>query len=226
MSHPSAVTRPSADQTQRAESRRSGGYPDAAVRLLEEALVASLARSPVLPGWLSGRLAALYRTLGRYDDEVQLLERYSESQRTEEARTRYTARLSKARTIAERKRRRDSVALDSVRASMRRPPARPPVPCHAGADDDAVPRFSPAVVAQVTRALATNAQSEQTQLDNALALLCAEAHANNVALEPLVASLKGAYGALPPSKRRPKHDARYDHALLILLALYFKEQAA
>ena len=47
-----------------------------------------------------------------------------------------------------------------------------------------------------------------------------------VALEPLVASLKGAYGALPPSKRRPMDDARYDHALLILLALYFKEQAA
>ena len=50
--------------------------------------------------------------------------------------------------------------------------------------------------------------------------------ANHVALEPLVASLKEAYGALPPSKRRPIHDARYDHALLILLALYFKEQAA
>src|SRR5205085_6814414 len=95
----------------------------------EEALEASARLDPVLPGWLCGRLAALYRTLERYDDEVALLERYRDSQVTEEARVRYDARLSKARTIAERKRRRDSGAVASVRRVIARPrPERAAVP--------------------------------------------------------------------------------------------------
>ena len=68
-----------------------------------------------MPGWICGRLASIYRTLKRYDDEVMLLERYRESQTTEEARTRFDARLSKARAIADRKRRAaDRRARDSA----------------------------------------------------------------------------------------------------------------
>src|SRR6476619_2647784 len=114
---PPFMTGDAADQVREAEARHRTG-DSAAAHLLEEALAASIAVRPAYPGWLCGRLAALYRTLGRYDDEVHLLERYRESQTSEEARTRYDARLSKARTIAERKRRPDSGALDSVRASL------------------------------------------------------------------------------------------------------------
>src|SRR5919107_140514 len=121
---PSFMTGAAADQVREAEARHKIGDSAAAVQLLEEALAASIATRPAYPGWLCGRLAALYRTLGRYDDEVHLLERYRESQTSEEARTRYDARLCKARTIAERKRRPDSGALDSVRASLGRPRSR------------------------------------------------------------------------------------------------------
>lgn len=221
---PSTVDGPVTNQARRAESRRRGEYPDAAVRLLEQALEHSLSLRSELPGWLSGRLAAAYRMLGRYDDEVRLLERYRDSQRTEEARSRYTARLSKASSIAERKRRPDSTALDSVRASMRRP--WNPMPCRDEAGDIIAPRFSPDVVDHVTRALASHARSAQQKLDDALAQLCAEAHVNDVALEPLVATLKQAYGAMPPSRRRVARDTRYENALLLLLARYFKDEAA
>jgi hypothetical protein len=223
---PTTVTGPEADQVRQAESRSRGGNPEAAVRLLEEALKASLVLRSELPGWLCGRLAALYRTLGRYDDEVRLLEHYRDSQRTEEARTRYDARLSKARTIAERKRRPDSGALASVRAAMGRPHPRRPMRCRDEASDDAAPGFSSDVLDRVTRALASSARSAQKQLGDALALLCAEAHAKEVPLEPLVSALKQAYSAMPPSRRPAEHDTRYDSALLILLALYFKDQAA
>lgn len=120
---PTSMTGDAADQVREAEARHRTGDSGAAVHLLEEALSASVSAHGSYPGWLCGRLAALYRTLGRYDDEVRLLERYRDSQTSEEARTRYDARLSKARTIAERKRPRDSGALDSVRASLGRPRA-------------------------------------------------------------------------------------------------------
>jgi hypothetical protein len=53
-------------------------------------------------GQLCGRLAALYRSLNRYDAEVALLERYEATQLNEDARVRYKARQSKARSIAHR----------------------------------------------------------------------------------------------------------------------------
>src|SRR6266566_1630727 len=102
---PSSLTGDAADLVRGAEAAHRGGNLPAAAALLEKALEVSVAAEPALPGWLCGRLAALYRTLQRYDDEVHLLERYCDSQSTQEARTRYDARLSKARTIAERKRR-------------------------------------------------------------------------------------------------------------------------
>src|SRR3954464_6546613 len=103
-----------------AEVQQRGGDSEAAARLLEEALEASLRVKPELPGWVCGRLASIYRTLKRYDDEVALLERYRESQTSEEARTRFDARLSKARAIADRKRRPVTGALETVRQVRRR----------------------------------------------------------------------------------------------------------
>lgn len=204
-----------------AESRRRGGHPEAAVQLLEEALEASLELRADLPGWLCGRLAALYRTLGRYDDEVHLLERYRDSQATEEARTRYDARLSKARTIAERKRRPASGALDSVRASMGRPAHRrtlvrsAPLPA---------PAFSSAATDALTRALSNLGPSGESTLHEALALVCAEAHAHDIPVEELVGSLRSAAAGLPSAKNGRPRDSRFDSALLLLLALYYEEQ--
>jgi hypothetical protein len=99
---------------------------EGALRTYEEALVESLTSTPVLPGFLCGRLAALYRRLERYHDEVELLEAYRKSQTSEAARTRYDARLCKARAIAARKQRADCGALASVRAIKRRKPIRLP----------------------------------------------------------------------------------------------------
>src|SRR5215208_2608464 len=90
-----------AEHAREAELRQRGGDPETAAGLLEAALEASLNVRPELPGWICGRLASIYRTLKRYDDEVDLLERYRASQSSEEARTRFDARLSKARAIAD-----------------------------------------------------------------------------------------------------------------------------
>lgn len=219
---PTSVTGPEADQVRQAESRRRGGHPEAAVRLLEEALDASLDLRAELPGWLCGRLAALYRTLGRYDDEVHLLERYRDSQATEEARTRYDARLSKARTIAERKRRPDSGALDSVRASMGRPAHRRPVLVR---DERAQsPTFSSAATDALARGLANMMPSGEQELEDALALVCAEAHANEIPVEELVGALRHAAAGSNGVKAARVRDSRFDSALLLLLALYYKEQ--
>ena len=223
---PNCVIGPEADRVRQADSRRRGGQLDAAVCLLEEALQACLTLNAELPGWLCGRLAALYRTLGRYDDEVLLLERFRDSQHTQDARSRYDARLSKARTIADRKRRPESVALESVRRSMRRATAQRAPRSVARADAAGTSPFSPFVMERVTRALASTARRAHRNLDVALAHLCDEAHAHAVAPEDLVAALKHAYGALPPSRRLAVGETRYDQALLTLLAQYFKDQAA
>jgi hypothetical protein len=194
------------------------------VQLLEDALMASLELRMEIPGWLCGRLAALYRTLGRYDDEVHLLERYRESQHTEEARTRYDARLSKARIIAERKRRRDSGALQSVRISMGRPTHRRQTLVHAVVSEP-VPTFSRAAVDALTFALANVTATDTKELDDALALVCAEAHANDAPVEDIVAVLRLASVAMPNTPIDTPRDSRYDSALLLLLALYYEQQS-
>ncbi len=90
-----------------------------ALILYEQALAEAGLDSPAMPGFVCGRLAALYRRVGRYDDEVLLLERFAESQAHKDTRSRFDARLSKARAIAEKNRRSDSTALESVRAVRR-----------------------------------------------------------------------------------------------------------
>ena len=69
-----------ADHAREAEIRQRGGDAEMAAQLLEEALEASVRARPEMPGWICGRLASIYRSLKRYDDEVMLLERYRESQ--------------------------------------------------------------------------------------------------------------------------------------------------
>lgn len=88
---------------------------------LEAALDEFVRAARPMPSSICGRLAAVYRALGRFDDEVHLLERYRESQVNDIARARFEARLGKARTLAERMRRRDSGAILSVRDVLARP---------------------------------------------------------------------------------------------------------
>ena len=99
---------------------RNGDHAGAAV-MLEDAVRRCAASSAPMPPWLCGRLATVYRTLQRYDDEVDLIARYRESQVTDEARTRYDARRSKAEALAEKYRARDSGALASIRR-IKKPP--------------------------------------------------------------------------------------------------------
>jgi hypothetical protein len=117
---PRNVDGPAAEQVRRAELLQRGGHLAEAARLLECTLDDSIRDESIPPGWLCGRLAALYRALGRYDDEVRLLEAYREAQISEDARTRFDARLSKARAIADRKRRTETRALASVRCVLRK----------------------------------------------------------------------------------------------------------
>jgi hypothetical protein len=107
--------------------QRAGATEDA-VQLLETVLDMCAASSPEIPEWLCGRLAALYRTLKRVDDEVRLLERYRDShQQSHDAGTRFDARLSKARAIADRQRRTDTRALTSVQKAPNRSTTDAPV---------------------------------------------------------------------------------------------------
>jgi hypothetical protein len=219
------MTGDAADQVREAEARHRMGDSVTAVHLLEEALAASVAVHPELPGWLCGRLAALYRTLGRYDDEVRLLERYRESQTAEEARTRYDARLCKARTIAERKRPRESGALASVRASIGRPRGRRAVT--PPPDERIDVALSPAARTTLVEALAADDERREPLMTGVLAALSAEARTRRAPVEELVRTLKSATAdaaleQLPESER----SARYGAALIQLLALYFEEDAA
>jgi hypothetical protein len=98
-----------------AELHQRDGDLAAATCLLEQALEQATRNDGEMPAWICGRLATLYRTLRRNDEEVALLERYCESQISEEARARFQARLSKARAIADRRRKPDSGALSTFR---------------------------------------------------------------------------------------------------------------
>jgi hypothetical protein len=219
---PSFMKGETADQVREAEVRQRVGDSEAAVRLLEDALEASTAATSELPGWLCGRLAALYRTLGRYDDEVLLLERYRDSQRSEDARTRYDARLSKARTIAERKRRSESGALASVRASLGRPRPRRGTPPRG---TPAVPQYTEATVADLCAALADRSELGEHRLRGALSMLAAEAAAQQAPVESLVAVLRTACDdPRVGGEAAEQRAARYGAALIQLLAVYFREE--
>ena len=223
---PITVTGPAADQARQAETRRRGGDPLTAVRLLEEALEASARIDAVLPGWLCGRLAALYRTLERYDDEVALLERYRDSQTTEEARVRYDARLSKARTIAERKRRSDSGALLSVRQVLGKPRRRSGAR-NAAASVGATPIVSTldATIDRLSVALSELAL-DADRLSDALSEIAASARMNGMPVEQLVEALRTACRrAVAPHQSDEQRAEQYSTSLLRMLAVYFDDTA-
>jgi hypothetical protein len=219
----SSITGAAADSTREAESLRQGGDLERAAVLLEEALEATRAVNDRLPGWLCGRLAAIYRTLGRYDDEVHLLERYRESQTSDEARTRYDARLSKARTIAERKRRSDSGALSSIRKAMGEPRSRRT----PQADQAAITQWSPSErhVAMLAELLGAASDSEfEERLELVLLEYCAQAHAHAGDVSLLVEGLRSASRATGSSTVSEETRAtRFSIALVRLVALYFGE---
>jgi hypothetical protein len=214
-----------ADQVREAESRHRAGDVPTAISMLEEALEVSRAMRPELPGWLCGRLAALYRTSQRYDDEVRLLEHYRESQSSDEARTRYDARLYKARTIADRKRRSESVVLASVRASIGRPRPRRKLAATT-LEGDAASRFRASTLAELRAALADMADEHEVRLRAALTRLRDEAREGEARAEQLVEALKDARDASEddPSVAETRR-RRYAGGLVLLLALHFEEDA-
>jgi hypothetical protein len=216
---------PAAEHVRYAEVLQRAGDPAEAVRMLEATLDLHARTTPELPGWLCGRLAALYRAVKRYDDEVVLLERYRESQSSEDARTRFDARLSKARAIAERKRRTDTRALASVRLVIdghtHVAVALPPVPF---GDDGAFPAGT---VRMVSEALADAALSDAgtASLTEALEGLSASARAGNHPPERMVAALRDIWRSTPrpAGVDAPQWEMTYRGALTHSLALYFDD---
>lgn len=223
---PPSLTGNAADQVREAESCHRNGDSGSAVALLEEAFAASVATKGSLPGWVCGRLAALYRSLGRYDDEVHVLERYRESQTTDEARTRFDARLSKARAIAARKKRKENGALTSIRESLLRPRRRR-IRGKARLTLKQSGMFGGAQVAALSDALADRSSGHEMRLTAMLHALYASASLRNATAERLVEALKRAC-AQPPcaALAEQERSARYGAALLQLLALHFDENGS
>jgi ParB-like chromosome segregation protein Spo0J len=219
-----------AEHAREAELSQRHGDPHSAARLLEEALAASLRSRPEMPGWVCGRLASIYRTLKRYDDEVELLERYRESQTSEEARTRFDARLSKARAIADRKRRPVTGALETVRQVRHRSSQRRRTPSRAqlvgGTSGPATLGVS-AMQMELRAALIDRSSRQNERTRAALTVLCSVAHAENMQMEHLVATLKRAWtdAPTPADFTEEEWHERYSAALVELLALYFGEAA-
>ncbi|MFL5618133.1 MAG: hypothetical protein ACJ79A_07045 [Gemmatimonadaceae bacterium] len=217
-----------ADHAREAELSQRHGDPETAARLLEEALQASLRARAEMPGWVCGRLASIYRTLKRYDDEVELLERYRESQTSEEARTRFDARLSKARAIADRKRRPVTGALETVRQVRHRSSQRrrtPPRGHVVITMSDGAAVGASATQMELRAALGDPTANRDERIGAALTMLCAEAHAENVQMEQLVAMLKQSWieAPIPDGVGPEEWRERYSSALVELLALYFGE---
>ena len=211
-----------AEHAREAELRQRGGDAETAAKMLEDALEASLLAHSEMPGWLCGRLASVYRSLKRYDDEVMLLERYRESQRSEEARTRFDARLSKARAIAERKRRPQTGALDTVRQVRRRSSQRRRGPRPSAA---AIPQAAGAAPSPATlsAALADLSPASAARTRAVLTGMCEDAQRAGTRMEELVATLKRAWidTPRPASLSETEWHERYSSTLIELLALHF-----
>lgn len=220
---PDEYSGPAAEQVRYAEVLQRAGDASEAVCMLELTLEACARAKPELPGWLCGRLAALYRGLKRFDDEVLLLERYRESQTSEEARTRFDARLSKARAIAERKRRTETRALSSVRRVINGredDDVRIQVPA---TDDDAFCDETMAATRQGFTA-ATRADADRGTLMRAVERMCAEARELGYPPERLVSALRAAWHTTDRPALVPVDEWRaiYREALTRSLALHFE----
>jgi hypothetical protein len=216
-----------AEHAREAEAQQRGGDAEAAARLLEEALETSVHVRPELPGWVCGRLASIYRTLKRYDDEVALLERYRDSQTSDEARNRFDARLSKARAIAERKRRSDTGALATVRqVRVRSSQRRRAASALAGRATAArSTEFAPAQLRQLCAAIGDVSAQGSERLRASMIRLCAAARVIDQPMASLVLALKTCWieTPKPPSLSDEEWHERYATALVELLALSFGE---
>jgi hypothetical protein len=112
---------PTADSARAAEAMQLDGDLNAAIRILECALTEGDGDAGAMTsGWVCSRLATLYRRVGRFEDEVDLLERYCESHQDDEWRMRFNVRLYKARTLLSRSREEQSPMQRSVRGAMQR----------------------------------------------------------------------------------------------------------
>lgn len=122
---PDTVHPAEAERVLRADEFRKAREFDRALALLEDVLFRHLETSAELPDWLCGRLAGVYRGQKRYDKEIEILERYQQSQSADDVRTRQTTRIDKARAMADRVTVDECGALASIRAmKARRPPRR------------------------------------------------------------------------------------------------------
>jgi len=220
---PEQFSGPAAEQVRLAELLQRAGANEDAVHLLESALEVCAASAPELPGWLCGRLASMYRTLKRYDDEVGLLVRYRDSQQSEEARVRFDARLSKARAIAQRKTRSDTRMLASVRTAVNRRAVeaaalRTPAPDLG---------FSPEAVSELATAFAeaSASEGEHSGLVAAIERLHREARGSGYPAERIVTAIKTVWhdAKSPDPAAAEAWNARYRDALTRSLALYFEE---
>jgi hypothetical protein len=225
----SHISGAAAERAREAELQQRGGDAEAAARLLEDALESSVRVRPELPGWVCGRLASIYRTLRRYDDEVALLERYRDSQTSEEARNRFDARLSKARAIAERKRRSDTGALATVRQVRVRSSQRRRAPSSSSATVSLhhASEFAPAELFELRAALGDTSADGPELMRAAMLRLCGAARRMDEPMESLVGALKSCW-AETPKPQALDDDAwheRYASALVELLAFYFGEAA-
>jgi hypothetical protein len=222
---PSQFKDDAADHVRYAEVLQRAGDLSEAAHMLESTLCVCERTTSELPGWLCGRLASLYRTLGRYDDEVLLLERYRESQSSADAGSRFDARLSKARAIAERKRRTDTRALSSVRCVINGCEDEDlPMTSAPSRDDDA---FSADTMDALRRAFAAAARDE-TDLKLAaepLDALSRETRVRGVLAEHMVVALKSAWQTTPrpPDVAAAAWDGMYRDALTRALADHFKD---
>lgn len=213
-----------ASETRIAEAVQRHGDLPSATRLLEAALVASADVNRVLPGWLCGRLAALYRSQGRYDDEVHLLERYRESQVSDDCRTRYDARLSKASAIAHKRRRSDSTALSSIRGIAKRRRTEDPVAERTHAQPAP---FSDHAIMALRAALTTPPADPYGRLllRNVIGQLCDEARSTGQCAEQLVVAIRAAWNEIALSSGASVSElrTRYEQALAWCISVYFDE---
>jgi hypothetical protein len=83
------------------ELRQAGRHAEAVVYL--SGVIRDLEQLPAhVPAWPYGRLALIHRYRREYDDEVRVLERYQTLVPDGTHRSRFAARLSKARALADR----------------------------------------------------------------------------------------------------------------------------
>ena len=105
----------SVDAIHDAERLVTDGDHQGARAILERLLERALESTYVIPDWICGRLATVYRKLELYEDELDLLERYKSAHTDGFALTRFDSRISKARALVARMLPAESGALASVR---------------------------------------------------------------------------------------------------------------